>query len=150
MKRRLLVVLTSVALACAMGCRMNPARITSSMKDADRNAVVQERFCIGMPSSEVVAQLNELRVDWDWGNATPYPMKSKNDRTIRAHVFPAGILRGFKDPAPSAPLTFYMDEEARLSRVTYLPREQSWRDRDEWTESVIPLAMCESSSEPAP
>ena len=120
------------------------------MKDADRNAIVQEHFCVGMPSDEVVEQLNDLRMDWDWGNATPYPMKTKNDRTIRAHVFPAGVLRGFKGPAPSAPLSFYMDDESRLARVTYLPRAQSWHDQDEWDESVIPLAACDDSQEPAP
>lgn len=150
MSARLAMLLMMLMSACALGCKGNPARITSSMKDADRNAIVQEHFCVGMPSDEVVEQLNDLRMDWDWGNATPYPMKTKNDRTIRAHVFPAGVLRGFKGPAPSAPLTLYMDDESRLARVTYLPRAQSWHDRDEWDEAVIPLAWCEESEEPAP
>lgn len=150
MRTRVAMPLMLLMSVGALGCSMNPARITSSMKDADRNAIVEEHFCVGMPSDEVVEQLNDLRMDWDWGDATPYPMKTKNDRTIRAHVFPAGVLRGFKSPAPSAPLTFYMDDESRLARVAYLPRAQSWHDRDEWIESVIPLGVCEDSQEPAP
>lgn len=132
------------------GChRYNHAKINTSMSDAERNAILQRSFFVGMPSSEINEKLIELRLAENHRRITYRPGKDGEGVTtvvLRDRVYPVGI----KGPSPGAPLTFVIDEESLLTRVTFARAAEKWSEVNKQPVYVIALNAYEPRQEPAP
>lgn len=148
---RLLQTVAIVALAIfAGGCyRYNNASITSSMSDAERHAILERSFFVGMPSAEVQSRLKEMRLAKGRDGVQFRPTESGErvvSVTLRDRIYAVGI----KGPGPAASLGFFIGEQSLLTRVTYREARTGWSDLGSKEAYVIALRAYEPQEEPAP
>jgi hypothetical protein len=132
------------------GChRFNHAMINTSMSDAERYEVLQQTFFVGMPSAEVNERLIELRLAENH-RSIEYKPGQEGERVatvvLRDRVYPVGI----KGPGPGAPLSFVIDDESLLTRVTFARAAEQWSQVKKQPVHIISLNAYEPLQEPAP
>lgn len=132
------------------GChRYNHAKVNTSMSDVERNAILHQSFFVGMPSAEINERLIDLRLAENYRSIVYKPWKDGESVTtvvLRDRVYPVGI----KGPGPGAPLSFVIDKESSLTRVTFARAAGNWSEVKKQPVHVIALNAYETQQEPAP
>jgi hypothetical protein len=143
-----------IAILCLAICtgachRYNHAKVTTSMSDAERNEILRRTFFVGMPVSKVNQEILELRLvkDRRWIDYRSLPNGERSATVpLRDRVYAIGP----KGPGAGAPLTFFVDEESHLIRLTFSRETMPWSDDEGQRAHVIPLGVYEFPQEPVP
>lgn len=150
MNRRFAMLLMCVLSVLTSGCRVNNAKLTSSMSDTERNSIVCERFFVGMTKGEVGDQLVDLRLVEPWRRDTEVYIPVISGERYRVVFLRPGVLPAGNDMPPGGPLKFYMNQADTLTRVTCEAPPRQGETFGSQPEREIPLDAAVERKEPAP
>lgn len=116
------------------GCSWNGSPIHLQLSPEELQARVRESFHVGMASSDVKANLNDLGLKYSVDDMPESPCGPAGKRGFEAQVYEAGFRSWLEIPGKAGQLLLWTDGHSSLTCVAFRgPWNSERTDRPMWT-----------------